>query len=165
MGSLACRLCIHHENSGSHPLSLSAATLSSPVDTDHCSDCINHCKYLKKIKYVEEHETICHNEHHEVCDYKTEYKEKCVTKREKACEKFWKEDGKGGKVWTEDPSKCYWLEADECHDEPVPIKVCEPVMKEVCEQIHKNTPYQFECEVCGHEEKECKKLETKYHFE
>ena len=46
-----------------------------------------------------------------------------MTQKEKACEKFWKEDGYGGKVWTEDPSKCHWLEKDACHKEPVPKKV------------------------------------------
>ena len=46
-----------------------------------------------------------------------------MTEKTKACEKFWKEDGYGGKVWTEDPSKCHWLEEDSCHDEPVPKKV------------------------------------------
>ena len=51
------------------------------------------------------------------------YEEKCVTEKTKACEKFWKEDGYGGKVWTEDPSKCHWLESDSCHDEPRPKKV------------------------------------------
>ena len=37
-------------------------TLASPVDTDDCSDCVNHCKTVKKIKYIEEYETKCHNE-------------------------------------------------------------------------------------------------------
>ena len=63
--------------------------------------------------------TFCSEE----CDYETVYEEKCVTEKTKACEKFWKEDGYGGKVWTEDPSKCHWLESDSCHDEPRPKKV------------------------------------------
>ena len=52
MRSLALILCFS-----------AAATLASPVDTDDCSDCVNHCKTIKKIKYVEEYETKCHNEY------------------------------------------------------------------------------------------------------
>ena len=43
------------------------------------------------------------------------------------------------------------------------VQVCEPVTKDVCEKVHKNKPYQHECQVCGGEEKECTKLDTKYH--
>ena len=64
-------------------------------------------------------EILCSEE----CEYETVLEEKCVTEKTKACEKFWKEDGYGGKVWTEDPSKCHWLESDSCHDEPRPKKV------------------------------------------
>ena len=45
------------------------------------------------------------------------------------------------------------------------IQECKPVEKEVCEKVHKNKPVQYECEVCGGEEKECKKLATKYYSE
>merc|ERR1711934_587358 len=141
-----------------------AATVAKPpIGGDDCSDCVNHCKTVKKVKYVEEYDQKCHNEHKEKCTYKTTYKEVCTDEKKKVCEKFWKEDGYGGKIWTEDPSSCHWLEADECHDEPKPKKVCEPVTKDVCEKVHKNKPYQHECQVCGGEEKECTKLDTKYH--
>merc|ERR1712021_227658 len=102
-----------------------AATVASPVGTEDCSDCVNHtesdtesvtesatdCKTVKKIKYVEEFETKCHIESHEECTYETVFEEKCVTKEE-ACEKFWKEDGYGGKIWMESPSSCHWLQED-----------------------------------------------------
>ena len=51
MKSLALILCLS-----------AAAALASPVETDDCSDCVNHCKTVKKIKYIEEYETKCHNE-------------------------------------------------------------------------------------------------------
>ena len=59
----------------------------------------------------------------ERCTYKTTYKEKCADEKRKVCEKFWKEDGYGGKVWTEDPSKCHWLQESECTQYPEPVKV------------------------------------------
>ena len=90
------------------------------------------------------------------CTYYTENKEKCSDKKEKVCEKFWKEDGYGGKVWTEDPTKCHWLEESECMKVPVPIKDCKQVIKPVCTQVHKNKPQQHECLVCGGVEKSCK---------
>ena len=59
----------------------------------------------------------------EKCTYKTTYKEECSDKKQKVCEKFWKEDGYGGKVWTEDPSRCHWLQESECTQVPHPVKV------------------------------------------
>merc|ERR1711974_566447 len=47
---------------------------------------------VKKIKYEEKFEQECHNEHGEKCTYKTTYKEECSDKKQKVCEKFWKED-------------------------------------------------------------------------
>ena len=76
---------------------------------------------LKGIEFVDHHQIVYFREE---CEYRTEYREKCADKKEKVCEKFWKEDGYGGKVWTEDPSKCQYLEADECMDVPKPVKVC-----------------------------------------
>merc|ERR1712018_127039 len=100
-----------------------AAAVAKPQYGDDCSDCVNHCKTVKKIKYVEEYEEECHNEHRQKCEYRTEYKEECADKKQKVCEKFWKEDGYGGKVWTEDPSKCHWLKESECSRVPHPVKV------------------------------------------
>ena len=40
-----------------------AAAVAKPQYGDDCSDCVNHCKTIKKIKYVEEYEEECHNEH------------------------------------------------------------------------------------------------------
>ena len=64
-------------------------------------------------------EMLCSEE----CEYETVLEEKCVTEKTKACEKFWKEDGYGGKVWTEDPSRCHWLQESECTQVPHPVKV------------------------------------------
>ena len=64
-------------------------------------------------------EILCSEE----CEYETVLEEKCVTEKTKACEKFWKEDGYGGKVWTEDPSRCHWLQESECTQVPHPVKV------------------------------------------
>merc|ERR1712027_150981 len=148
MKSLALILCLS-----------ATAALASPVETDDCSDCVNHCKTVKKIKYIEEYETKCHNESHEECEYET-----VVAEKTKACEKFWKEDGYGGKVWTEDPSKCHWLEESECSRVPHPVKKCNDVVEKVCEKIHKNKPQQHECQVCGGVEKDCKRVaEQQYH--
>merc|ERR1712039_1163167 len=130
MKSLALLLCLS-----------AAAALASPVETDDCSDCVNHCKTVKKIKYIEE----------------------CETEKTKACEKFWKEDGYGGKVWTEDPSKCHWLQESDCTQVPHPVKDCKDVWEEVCKPVHKNVPVQNECQVCGGVERSCKKLDTKYY--
>ena len=47
----------------------------------------------------------------------------CADEKRKVCEKFWKEDGYGGKIWTEDPSRCHWLQESECTKEPRPVKV------------------------------------------
>merc|ERR1712010_285094 len=112
----------------------------------------NGCKAVKKIKYAEEYEQECHNEYRERCTYKTTYKEKCADEKRKVCEK----------VWTEDPSKCHWLQESECTQYPEPVKECHNVPEEVCTQIHKNVPQQHECEVCGGVEKSCRKLDTKY---
>ena len=56
MKSLALILCLS--------AAAAAVTLASPVETEEedCSDCVNHCKTLKRIKYVEEFETKCHLE-------------------------------------------------------------------------------------------------------
>ena len=59
----------------------------------------------------------------EECSYSTKLVEKCTTEKQRVCEKFWKDDGYGGKVWTEDVRKCHYLEADECMNEPQPVKV------------------------------------------
>ena len=40
-----------------------AAAVAKPQYGDDCSDCVNHCKTVKKIKYVEEYEDECHIEH------------------------------------------------------------------------------------------------------
>ena len=41
-----------------------AATVAKPpIGGDDCSDCVNHCKTVKKVKYVEEYDQKCHNEH------------------------------------------------------------------------------------------------------
>merc|ERR1712117_96121 len=109
------------------------------------------CKTVKKIK------------HGEKCTYKTTYKEECSDKKQKVCEKFWKEDGYGGKVWTEDPSRCHWLQESECTQVPHPVKDCKDVWEEVCKPVHKNVPVQYECQVCGGVESSCKKLDTKYY--
>ena len=58
------------------------------------------------------------------CTWSTKLVEKCVDKPVRVCEKFWKNDGYGGKVWTEDLRKCHNLETNECMDEAQPIKVC-----------------------------------------
>ena len=98
------------------------------------------------------------------CNYETEYKEECADKKQKVCEKFWKEDGYGGKVWTEDPSKCHWLKESECSRVPHPVKKCNDVEENVCKKIHKNKPQQHECQVCGGVEKDCKRVaEQQYH--
>ena len=59
----------------------------------------------------------------EKCTYSTKYEEVCTDEKKKVCEKFWKEDGYGGKIWTEDPSRCHWLQESECTKEPRPVKV------------------------------------------
>ena len=58
------------------------------------------------------------------CTWSTKLVEKCVDKPVRVCEKFWKNDGYGGKVWTEDLKRCHNLETNECMDEAQPIKVC-----------------------------------------
>ena len=40
-----------------------AAAVAKPQYGDDCADCVNHCKTVKKIEYVEEYEDECHNEH------------------------------------------------------------------------------------------------------
>ena len=98
------------------------------------------------------------------CDYHTEYVEKCYDQKQKVCEKYWKQDGYGGKVWTEDPSRCHWLQESECVKEPHPKKVCNDYVEPVCHQYSKNKPQQHECEVCGGVEKSCRKIaEQRYH--
>merc|ERR1712124_129991 len=97
------------------------------------------CKTVKKIKYEEKFEQECHNEHREKCTYKTTYKEECSDKKQKVCEKF----------WTEDPSRCHWLQESECTQVPHPVKDCKDVWEEVCKPVHKNVPVQNECQVCG----------------
>merc|ERR1711934_531640 len=122
------------------------------------------CRTAKKIKYIEEFENQCHRESRQKCTWSTKYVEKCVTEPIRVCEKFWKNDGYGGKVWTEDLKKCHNLETDECMDEPEPIKECKPISENICEQVHKNKPHQFECEICGGKEKagSCKRLDGGY---
>merc|ERR1712224_286323 len=130
--------------------------VASPIGGD--------CKTVKKIKYEEKFEQECHNEHREKCTCKTTYKEECSDKKQKVCEKFWKEDGYGGKVWTEDPSRCHWLKESECSRVPHPVKKCNDVEENVCKKIHKNKPQQHECQVCGGVEKDCKRVaEQQYH--
>ena len=59
----------------------------------------------------------------QVCEYHTVYEEVCYDERVKVCENFWKEDGYGGKIWSEDPSKCHWLDHSQCVKTPKPKKV------------------------------------------
>ena len=51
------------------------------------------------------------------------HEEVCYDERVKVCENFWKEDGYGGKIWSEDPSKCHWLDHSQCVKTPKPKKV------------------------------------------
>ena len=57
------------------------------------------------------------------CEYETHYTEECADVRKKICQSLWKDDGYGGKVWTEDPSTCRWLEESECKRVPHPKEV------------------------------------------
>ena len=59
----------------------------------------------------------------DTCEYKTTYKEVCADERKRVCEGFWQDDGYGGKVWTENPDKCHWLEESECKKVPHKEKV------------------------------------------
>merc|ERR1711974_404491 len=78
--------------------------------------------------------------HREKCTYKTTYKEECSDKKQRVCEKFWKEDGYGGKVWTEDPSKCHWLQESECMQVPHPVKDCKDVWGRCASRSTRTSP-------------------------
>merc|ERR1712027_137578 len=126
-------------------LFFAAATMAAPQNEG--------CRTAKKIKYVEEFENQCHSELRTKCTWSTKLGEKC-----------WKNDGYGGKVWTEDLKRCHNLETNECMDEAQPIKKCDDVKENICEKVHKNKPHQFECEICGNKEQagSCKRLDGGY---
>merc|ERR1712117_366030 len=92
---------------------------------------IHQCQTVRVIKYVAGYEKQCHNANTQKCNYQTEYKEECADKKQKVCQKFWEEDGYGGKVWTEDPTKCHWLKESECSRVPHPVKKCNNVVEKV----------------------------------
>merc|ERR1712117_693839 len=174
MGAVAFKLLLLTNKSNFSCLKMRAAVLilclavgyavASPNGGGQPQRTAGDCKTVKKIKYEEKFEQECRNEHREKCTYKTTYKEECSDKTQKVCEKFWKEDGYGGKVWTEDPSKCHWLKESECSRVPHPVKKCNDVVEKVCEKIHKNKPQQHKCQVCGGVEKDCKRVaEQQYH--
>merc|ERR1712107_538776 len=78
------------EDPESYPLFCHRRCCGQAPVRDDCSDCVNHCKTVKKIKYVEEYEDKCHNEHRQKCNYQTEYKEECADKKQQVCEKIHK---------------------------------------------------------------------------
>ena len=49
--------------------------------------------------------------------YDTRYEEVCEDKPTEVCEKHWEEDGKGGKIWVDDPATCKTIYKTECRDE------------------------------------------------
>jgi len=99
------------------------------------------CKTIKDIEYREEFDTKCEtsydyqlcvptsrnqcdNKRRQKCSdnfrtvYDTKYEEVCNDRPTQACEKHWQEDGKGGKVWADDPASCKTVYKTECKEEP-----------------------------------------------
>ena len=66
----------------------------------------------------------CDNKRRQKCSdnfrtvYDTKYEEVCNDRPTQACEKHWQEDGKGGKVWADDPASCKTVYKTECKEEP-----------------------------------------------
>ena len=98
------------------------------------------CKIIKGVEYREEFDTKCHTTYsYELCvptqrtkcdtkrrqkckdNYRTVHdtvvEHVCEDRPSKACEKHWEEDGKGGKVWADDPSTCKTVYKTQCRDE------------------------------------------------
>jgi len=98
------------------------------------------CRVIKDIEYREEFETKCNtiyeyqlcvptsrnqcdNKRRQKCkdnwrtEYDTEKYQVCDDRPQKVCEKHWEEDGKGGKVWADDPSTCKTVYKTQCRDE------------------------------------------------
>jgi len=98
------------------------------------------CRVVKDIEYREEFETKCQttydyqlcvptsrnqcdNKRRQKCNdswrtvYDTEYEKVCDDKPTQACEKHWEDDGKGGKIWANDPATCKTIYKTECRDE------------------------------------------------
>jgi len=121
----------------------------------------NDCKWVNRIKYAEVYVPTCCEDIRNKCEYETHYTEECADVRKKICQSLWKDDGYGGKVWTEDPSTCRWLEESECKRVPHPKEVCFDYCQKPAEFIHKQVPQQTECEVCGGTEKRCLETESK----
>ena len=65
----------------------------------------------------------CDNKRRQKCNdswrtvYDTEYEKVCDDKPTQACEKHWEDDGKGGKIWANDPATCKTIYKTECRDE------------------------------------------------
>ena len=65
----------------------------------------------------------CDNKRRQKCkdnwrtEYDTEKYQVCDDRPQKVCEKHWEEDGKGGKVWADDPSTCKTVYKTQCRDE------------------------------------------------
>ena len=49
--------------------------------------------------------------------YDTKYEHVCEDKPSRVCEKHWEEDGKGGKIWVDDPATCKTIYKTECKNE------------------------------------------------
>jgi len=99
------------------------------------------CRVIKDIEYREEFETKCQtiydyqlcvptsrkqcdNKRRQKCNdswrtvYDTNYEKVCDDKPTQACEKHWQDDGKGGKIWANDPAgTCKTIYKTECRDE------------------------------------------------
>ena len=140
-----------------------STTTSGGHEDEDCSDCLNHCKWVKKIKYAEVYVPKCCMESREKCEYKTTYTQECADRNKRVCMESWKDDGYGGRVWAEDPSTCKWLQKSECMSIPHPEKVCYDYCHKPGEFIHKQVPQQHECEVCGGREKRCLHVESEHH--
>ena len=97
------------------------------------------CKIIKGVEYREEFDTKCHTTYsYELCvptqrtkcdtkrrqkckdNYRTVHdtvvEHVCEDRPSKVCEKHWEEDGKGGKVWVDDPATCKTVYQTHCRN-------------------------------------------------
>ena len=118
----------------------SGGSPAAPAPTYGSGGGSSNCKIIKDVEYREEYDTKCHTTYvyelcvptykqqceqkrHQKCKdnyrtvYDTKYEEVCEDKPTHVCEKHWEEDGKGGKVWVDDPATCKTIYKTECRDE------------------------------------------------
>ena len=99
--------------------SLSTLYAKTVTISDHHSN--SHCSYQLCVPTSRKQ---CDNKRRQKCNdswrtvYDTNYEKVCDDKPTQACEKHWQDDGKGGKIWANDPAgTCKTIYKTECRDE------------------------------------------------